>query len=424
MDDALRVEYEGYRPGMYVRIELKSVPCELVANFDPAYPMIVGGLKPDENQLGYVRIRLKKHRWYPKILKNKDPLIFSVGWRRFQSLPVFSITEHNFRQRQIKYTPQHEMCNAIFWGPMTPVGTGCLAVQTVSEVSSKFRIAATGTILEMDKSTQVVKKLKLTGEPFKIFRKTAFIKNMFNSSLEVAKFEGVAIRTVSGIRGMIKKALTTSDVEGAGCTPGSFRATFEDKILKSDIVFVRTWFTVEVPKFYAPVTNLLFPPEEKSKWQGMRTVGEIKRERRIKADPNADNFYRPVARDPKAFKPLTIPKGLQEALPYRLKPKFSRPERNIDSERVNIELDSREKKKRKMMKMMSELAADKADRLEAEKKKRVGALVARQEEAEMRKMKYQKAARQKVARALSQDRARKERSGGKGARGGKRKRDD
>ncbi len=106
-------------------------------------------------QIGYVQARMKKHRWYPKILKSRDPLIVSLGWRRFQTLPVLAVTEHNMRHRAIKYTPQHIHCAAHMWAPLTPQGTGFLALQTVSEISAGFRIAATGVVLEMDKSTQV-----------------------------------------------------------------------------------------------------------------------------------------------------------------------------------------------------------------------------------------------------------------------------
>ena len=107
--------------------------------------------------------------------------------------------------------------------------------QSLSNKLSKFRLSATGVVLENNHTFQIMKKLKLIGEPFKIFKNTAFIKSMFNSSLEVAKFENAVIRTVSGIRGSIKKAVK----EGPD---GSFRATFEDKILLSDIVFCRTWY--------------------------------------------------------------------------------------------------------------------------------------------------------------------------------------
>ena len=93
-----------------------------------------------------------------------------------------------------------------------------------------------------------MKKIKLIGEPFKIMKNTAFIKGMFNSNMEVANYIGAQIRTVSGIRGQIKKAIK----EGG---EGNFRASFEDKILMSDIVFCRAWYRVILERFYNPVLN-------------------------------------------------------------------------------------------------------------------------------------------------------------------------
>ncbi|XP_078658723.1 ribosome biogenesis protein BMS1 homolog isoform X2 [Branchiostoma floridae x Branchiostoma belcheri] len=254
MDAETRAQYEGYRPGMYVRLEVNDMPCEFVTNFDASYPVIVGALMSGEDSVGYVQMRLKKHRWHKRILKTRDPLIFSVGWRRFQSVPLYSIQDHNMRNRLLKYTPEHLHCSATIWGPITPQGTGVLCVQSVGDRSSDFRIATTGVVVELDKSVNIVKKLKLTGYPLKIYKNTAFIKDMFNSILEVAKFEGATVRTVSGIRGTIKKAIKAPE--------GAFRATFEDKIKLSDIVFVRTWCPVQVPRLYNPLTTLLFYPTD------------------------------------------------------------------------------------------------------------------------------------------------------------------
>jgi ribosome biogenesis protein BMS1 len=56
MDDETRIQYEGYRPGMYVRMEVEDVPCELLTNFNPIYPLIVGALLPGEENIGFVQV--------------------------------------------------------------------------------------------------------------------------------------------------------------------------------------------------------------------------------------------------------------------------------------------------------------------------------------------------------------------------------
>jgi len=48
---------------------------------------------------------------------------------------------------------------------------------------------------------------------------------------------------------------------------------------------------VEVPKLYNPLTSLLLPSEQKNLWQGMKTVGQLKREKGIRSEPAIDSLY-------------------------------------------------------------------------------------------------------------------------------------
>ncbi|KAI1291960.1 Ribosome biogenesis protein bms1 [Halotydeus destructor] len=360
LDDVVRVSYEGFRPGMYLRIQLESVPCELIENFNSDSPLILGGLLSGESNIGLADSRIKKHRWYKRILKSKDPLIISLGWRRFQTLPLYSIQDHNGRNRLLKYTPQHLHCSSSFWGPIAPQGTGFIALQDASDEGRdyrEFRIAATGVVLNLDKTTTIVKKLKLIGSPLKVYKKTAFIKGMFNSALEVTKFEGASIRTVSGVRGQVKKAIRAPT--------GAFRATFEDKIQMSDIIFMRTWFTLAAPKFYTIVTNLLLPLELKLKWQGMKTVGQLRHELNISVPNNDDSRYVMMQRKKFNFKSLVVSDELQRELPYSSKPKYI-PKQQQEVQRIAVVREPEDQKIHNMVKMI------KAVHREKKRKTRVG----------------------------------------------------
>lgn len=78
--------------------------------------------------------------------------------------------------------------------------------------------------------------------------------------------------------------------KGGQLREGIARCTFEDKILMSDIVFLRAWTQVEVPRFYNPLTTALQPRSQT--WQGMKTVAELRTENNIPVPVNKDSIYK------------------------------------------------------------------------------------------------------------------------------------
>ncbi|KAK0620313.1 hypothetical protein B0T14DRAFT_521062 [Immersiella caudata] len=356
LDESQRVSVEGFRAGKYAKIVIEGVPADFVTKFQPKMPIILGGLTPTEDRFGFVQVRIKRHRWHKKILKTGDPLIFSLGWRRFQSMPVYSISDSRTRNRMLKYTPEHMHCFGTFYGPLIAPNTGFVCFQSFSSSNPGFRISATGTVLSVDESTEIVKKLKLTGTPYKIFKNTAFIKDMFNSALEIAKFEGAAIKTVSGVRGQIKRALSKPD--------GHFRATFEDKILLSDIVFLRAWYPIKPHRFYSPVTNLIG-------WQKMRLTGEIRRAENIDTPQLKNSQYRKIERETRRFNPLRVPRALAAELPFKSQIIQTKPQKKETyMQKRAVVVRGEEKKARDLMQKLTTIRKDVVEKRRAKKEEK------------------------------------------------------
>ncbi|KAI8322602.1 DUF663-domain-containing protein [Martensiomyces pterosporus] len=334
MDELTDINYRF--SGEYVKVVVEDMPYEFIKGFNPAFPVVVGGISNEEG-LSLINLRIKRHRWYPKILKTGDPIVISVGWRRFQTLPTYFMNDR-IKNRMLKYTPEHMHCNAAVYGPYIQPGAGFCAF--FMKRAHSFGIAATGSVLENSQSIDVVKKLKLTGYPEKIHKNTAYIKKMFNSPLEVAKFEGASIKTVSGIRGQVKKASGNS---------GLFRATFEDKIKVSDIVFLRAFHTIAIKKFYNPVTSLLSVAY-------MRSIAEIRRAKSLPVPNKKDSHYKPIERVVKRFNPLQVPKSLQAELPFKSRPKIVKTNRASRA----VVMDEHDKKVANLLGKINLLNKDKA----------------------------------------------------------------
>ncbi|OMJ80676.1 hypothetical protein SteCoe_19010 [Stentor coeruleus] len=320
----------GVKPGTYVKIDIIGIDEEIFSSITPDKPMILCGIKAMENTLGFIRGRVKAHRWNKKVLKNQDPLVVSVGWQRFQTMPMLCTEDPSTsRMRMLKYTPKYNFCGMIFFGPFVPVNTPFLAISNINTL--EFRVSATGTVLELSHNFIVQKKLKLIGEPYQIFKNTAYVKGMFSSQLEVAKFLGAKIKTVSGIRGMVKKPAR----DGIG-PEGTYRATFEDKILMSDIIFLRTYYPVKPEKYYNPLINY-------SQQRLLKSANELKKDLGLNIENNPDSNYIPIIRQSKSFGSLKIPKKLEEALPYKSKPKKEQKSEKQDKN-LKALMNDREKK--------------------------------------------------------------------------------
>ena len=418
MDEDARVRVEGYSAGTYVRIVLEKVPYEFSAHFNPRYPIIVGGLSPTETRFGFVQVRIKRHRWHQRILKNNDPLVFSLGWRRFQTIPVYSISDSRTRNRMLKYTPEHMHCFATFHGPLVAPNTGFCCVQSFSNKTSGFRIAATGVVLSVDESTEIVKKLKLKGYPHKIFKNTAIIRDMFASELEVMKFKAGNLRTVSGVRGMIKGRA------GNQYPDGYVRAGFEDKILKSDIVFLSAWRLVHPRQFYLTVTNLLMPAtsdsggggadgESSSGWQGMRLTGEVRYENGLAVPQDKNSLYRPIDRPERHFNPLRVPRKLAADLPFKSQIAQMKPQkRNTYMKRRAVVVGGEEKKARDLMQKLTTLRNEKTEKRQVKEQERKAPHKRKMAENEEKKRDREKREKEEYWRREGRKRKSQEQSGG------------
>ena len=109
-----------YIKGCYVKITVSNFAYKHFRKLEPETPVVICRINPSEDNMGFLKVRLKKHMWYTNILKTGDPLIFSIGWRRFQSIPTFIREDQNDRVKMIKYTPEYDFCEAVLYSSFMP----------------------------------------------------------------------------------------------------------------------------------------------------------------------------------------------------------------------------------------------------------------------------------------------------------------
>ncbi|XP_067165948.1 pre-rRNA-processing protein TSR1 homolog isoform X2 [Apteryx mantelli] len=195
-------ETEGASVGWYVTLHVCNVPVSVMESFKDGRPLVLFSLLPHEQKMSVLNFLVRRHPSNSEPVKAKEELIFHCGFRRFRASPLFS---------------QH--------------------------TSGMHDLIATGSLLAVDPDRIVIKRLVLSGHPFKIFTKTAVVRYMFFNREDVMWFKPVELRTKWGRRGHIKEPLGTH---------GHMKCHFDGQLKSQDTVLLNLYKRVFPKWTYDP----------------------------------------------------------------------------------------------------------------------------------------------------------------------------
>ncbi|XP_048413462.1 pre-rRNA-processing protein TSR1 homolog [Stegostoma tigrinum] len=234
-------EEEGAMPGWYVSVHIGNVPVSLTESFKPEVPLVLFTLLPHEQKMSVIHFLLRRHVSNTEPIRSKEEMVFHCGCRRFRAPPLYS--QHTAANK-FKYE-RFLHCNTTLvgtvYGPITFSPASVLMFK--QRVNGTHDLIATGSVLKADPDRIIVKRIILSGHPFKIMTKTSVVRYMFFNREDVLWFKPVELRTKWGRRGHIKEPLGTH---------GHMKCLFDGHLKSQDTVLMNLYKRVFPKWAYDP----------------------------------------------------------------------------------------------------------------------------------------------------------------------------
>ncbi|KAM8818237.1 pre-rRNA-processing protein TSR1 homolog [Rhynchonycteris naso] len=234
-------EVEGAEVGWYVTLHVSEVPFSVIEHFKRGAPLIAFSLLSHEQKMSVLNMVVSRHPSNTEPVKAKEKLIFHCGFRRFQASPLFSQHTAADKHKFQRFLTADTALVVTVYAPITFPPASVLLFKPNS--NGMQNLIATGHLLSVDPDRMVIKRVVLSGHPFKIFTKMAVVRYMFFSREDVLWFKPVELRTKWGRRGHIKEPLGTH---------GHMKCSFDGKLKSQDTVLMNLYKRVFPKWTYDP----------------------------------------------------------------------------------------------------------------------------------------------------------------------------
>lgn len=236
-------EDETGTSALFCTIILKGVPPTVMELQARGVPFVLSSLLPCEQKVSVVHGTVTRFKEYTEVIKSKQELWLHCGFRRFMSRPIFSeIPKRSSNSKKFKFMrylhPEASACISMYAPVMFPPNRLLMFVN--GEAGPE--LVGSGSITGADPKQLVIKRVALTGYPFKVHKSKAVVRFMFFNPEDIRWFKPVELSTKKGLRGHISESVGTH---------GYMKCRFSGHIKQDDTVIMNLYKRV-YPKWYPP----------------------------------------------------------------------------------------------------------------------------------------------------------------------------
>ncbi|KAG9265207.1 hypothetical protein AMEX_G21577 [Astyanax mexicanus] len=223
-------EEEGAMVGWYVTLHIEDVPPSVIESFQAGKPLVVVSLLPHEQKMSVMHVLVRRHPSCTEPIPSKEELIFQCGFRRFRASGLFSQHTSGDKHKMERFLRDDAPTVVSLYAPITFPTAGVLLFK--QRDNGMQDLVATGSLLSCNPRRVVLKRIVLSGHPFKINRRSAVVRYMFFNRDDIMWFKPVELRTKWGRRGHIKDALGTH---------GHMKCVFDSQLRSQDTVLMNLY---------------------------------------------------------------------------------------------------------------------------------------------------------------------------------------